>query len=78
MSKHPIKLKQIYTSKNQQNHKFVGVFCLRKMVLELTSVPVFPDFVCGMPTARLGEQYVAPCLGSEPANPRLLKQSTQT
>ena len=52
--------------------------CLRKIVTELTSVPIFLYFMWDATTAWLEEQRVGPHLGSEPANPGLLKQSTQT
>ena len=52
-------------------------FCLRKIVDELTSVPVFLHFcMWDATTARLDEQCVGLCLGYEPVNPGLLKWST--
>ena len=51
-------------------------FCLRKIVPDLTSVPVFLYFVCGM----LPQHDLMKCLhpGSKPMNPRPLKWSTWT
>ena len=50
-------------------------FFLRKIGPELTSVPIFLYFICETPaTAWLDKWYVGPHLGSEPANPRLLKR----
>ena len=53
---------------------WIFVFLMRKIVAELTSVPILPYFVCGTPPAAwLDKQRVSPCLGSEPVNPRVLK-----
>ena len=51
-------------------------FCLRKIVTELTSVPIFLYFMWDATTAWLDK--LAPCLGSELANPGLPKQSART
>ena len=47
------------------------LFLLRKLGPELTSMPIFLYFICGMPTTTwLDKWRVGPSLGSEPANPR--------
>ena len=43
-------------------------FLLRKISPELTSVPIFLYFVCGMPATSRLTNGVGPCPGSEPAN----------
>ena len=53
-------------------------FCLRKIVPELTSVPVILYFMWDTATVWLGEQRVRPRWGSGPATLRLLKWSVQT
>ena len=57
---------------------FLGVFLVRKISPELTSLPIFLYFIWDAATAWLDEQYVGLCLGSEPVNPGLLKQSVRT
>ena len=51
-------------------------FFLWKISPELTSMPMFLYFMCGMPaSAWLGKQCLGPCPGPELANPQLQKQS---
>ena len=53
--------------------------CVRKIVPNITSVPIFLYFIYGMPvTAWLDKWCVGPCLGSEPPNPRPPKWGMRT
>ena len=59
-----------------QRHSFFFFSAVRKIVAELTSVPVFFSVVCGtLPQHWLDEWCVGLHPRSEPANRRLLKQS---
>ena len=59
--------------------QIIDFFFLRKIIPELTSVPIFLYFICGAPTTVwLDKQCVGPCLGSELVNPRPPKGSVQT
>ena len=56
-----------------------STFFLRKIGPELTSVPIFRYFTCGVPaTAWLDKQSIGLRLGSEPVNHGPPKQSAQT
>ena len=55
------------------------LFLLRKIGPELTSMPIFLYFICGMPaTAWLDKWCIGPHLGSDLVNPGPLKWSMRT
>ena len=54
-------------------------FSLRKTSLELTSMPIFLSFICGMPaTAWLDKQCIGPHPGSELVKPGVPKENVRT
>ena len=61
------------------NALYFNIFFWRKISPELTSVPIFLYFICGMPaSARLDKQCECPHPGCKLANPGPPKKSTRT